>query len=360
MKLVKLLLALFPHAAWGATNATICVLGGTHDDTLPAGGPLNKELNATECYDGSTWVSKAASPTPHSRVQAAMFGGKACLVGGAIEQTEAAVSSVECYSFETDSWSTLPNLPYAAKYMATVSYQNGIITTGGSQPGNALSSVSFFDGVNWVSKAPMQQSRYVHTAATIGTALAVAGGTGPPPDYDRLSSVEYFQSGTWTYKTPLPFPTIKLGSAVFQSKFCVVGGQRDGDNKTDRLLSSAHCFDGTTWNAIAPLPVPRLSLSVSVFNGNLCSVGGYTYDGEPGDEDADYLYDFDCFDGSAWVSKSGLILARARHAVGVFGGPVETVKNPCKSCTIILIVSKSAKKYAKCKAKCLLSIKVKG
>jgi N-acetylneuraminic acid mutarotase len=119
----------------------------------------------------------------------------------------------------------------------------------------------------WSTHAPLPVARTEVTAATLGSAIYVAGGY--LADGSSTGRVDVYRPATnrWSRAPDLPVGVNHAASAAVGGRLYVVGGY-GAESRAFRLVGSA-------WQTIQ-LPAPRAAAGVAVLGGLLYVVGGRT------------------------------------------------------------------------------------
>ena len=174
------------------------------------------------------WQNGAPAPVGRIGHTAVWCGGKVYIGGG----SEASVGSpfgtnshrIDIYSPTNNSWSPSPiNTSYS--YFATTTLNNQLITAGGVDRSNKMTSKIFsLDGDHLKEYTRMITPRSHATAAGHQGTLIITGGY----DYQRriLATTELFNSTTGqTYATSdLPLPQCGLCSVIVNNTLYLLGG----------------------------------------------------------------------------------------------------------------------------------------
>ena len=106
----------------------------------------------------------------------------------------AVIREIDCYDFETQTWTTLDTLLPVGSAAGGVAYLAGlIIYFGGETASTALSTTQAFDPKTqaWTTLAPLKQGRHGTQAVVFKDKIYVAAGS-PNRGGGRVTSIEMF------------------------------------------------------------------------------------------------------------------------------------------------------------------------
>ena len=136
------------------------------------------------------------------------FGDKVVIVGGTTTgYSSGSLDTVLLYDITNNCCQTLPPLPFAVSYMATVAWKGNIIIIGGCDKNNkTLNTVVVYNITNGKSTMlPAMKHRIAYCSAVItGNVIVVMGGVNEIRK--ELNSVECFNIDTYTWEE---LPTMK-------------------------------------------------------------------------------------------------------------------------------------------------------
>lgn len=168
---------------------------------------------------------------------------------------------------------------------ALVNLVGQLVQLGGETANGApLAAVQRFDEQSnrWVALAPLPAPRANLAAATLGSALYVAGGSYPalpgtdtPVLTDELLRYET-DSNTWVVASKLPYPVAGAGLVADDVALYLVGGW-DGQTMRDEIWRYTPGVQAG-WELVGHLAKGRAFLGAAAVRGDLYIAGGY--DGE--------------------------------------------------------------------------------
>ena len=152
----------------------IYIVGGRNDTTFYWGSNC--------CYDTltNTWSDKTSLPSGSGRSghSSVVIDNKIYIIGGL---TSSGVSnSIECYDTNTDSWSTIYNMPVSLQLLSTESYGDKIYVIGGIDSSNNYTySVYSYDIVKneWNKLYDLNEPKARASSCIIGSIIYIMGGT---------------------------------------------------------------------------------------------------------------------------------------------------------------------------------------
>lgn len=139
-----------------------------------------------------------------------------------------------------------------------------------------LGTVEAFDTKthNWVPCQPLPTPRHACAAATVGSKLYVAGGSGVHDE--EVAAVEQFDITTnrWTRLPPLPTPRCECAATGAGGSLFVLGGRNRG--RPGNLLGICERFDPQAgrWSQARPMPTARRKLAAASTGGCVYALGG--------------------------------------------------------------------------------------
>ncbi|KAL1469296.1 hypothetical protein MTO96_004998 [Rhipicephalus appendiculatus] len=167
------------------------------------------------------------------------------------------LSTVDCFSAESGSWSALPPLPLERSGPGGVFLGGLLYVVGGrvlrppTELGEDVAVVHCLDPARncWSERCPMGVPRHrLGVAVLDGLLYAVAGSHGT----NCLSSVERYDPSTdeWTSVAGLSLARYGLGAAVVRRRLYAVGGC---DSTTKFGIVERYCPEQDRWDVVAPL-----------------------------------------------------------------------------------------------------------
>ncbi len=160
--------------------------------------------------DPRSWQSRTPMPTARSGVTAVALENQVYVLGGQNANGQA-LTTVERYDAENDTWTTLPSMDIA-RFNASAAVLNDKIYVMGGQGNNSsvLQSVEVYDPVlqRWDTIGSLQANRAGLSALVLENTLYAAGGSNENAQF--LNTVEYYDEAADQW---VPFPAWDLGVA---------------------------------------------------------------------------------------------------------------------------------------------------
>jgi N-acetylneuraminic acid mutarotase len=219
-------------------------------------------------------------PTPRTEIAGAAIDMDVYIIGG-FDGSGRAVSTVEVYDSNNDTWRAASPLPFELHHAAAASFEEKLYVVGGyfadGQPSDKLLA---YDPTldEWNELSPMPTARGALTVNFAGGILYAIGGastnfgTGAPLNiteaYDTVAD-------RWTSKQGMPTPRQHLASVLSDEKIYVIAGRIDSLSSN---LDSNEVYEPAKdeWTSLAPMPSKRggLAAAASTTNGWIYVFGG--------------------------------------------------------------------------------------
>lgn len=245
------------------------------------------DLSATAW--GLAWQKKAPAPSTLFESQGVTVGNKLFVLGGFYNSAIEATKKAYAYSFQTNTWEKLADLPEKTTHAAVAVDQDVIYLVGGfvgDHYGSSTKRVWKYNiGQNrWSAGPALPASRGGGAAAIVNGKLHFFGGVLKERSTYVKDSGDHWTLNlaggtTWRRAASMPNPRNHLGGAALGGKVYAVGGQHLGKEKYGNQ-SAVHRYDPATdrWQAVAKLPRPtgHINASTTVRSGVIVVVGGVT------------------------------------------------------------------------------------
>ncbi len=277
------------------------------------------------------WGTAAAAPVGRSEAQGIMVDGKLYVLGGFQSSPFGPTDSAYAYDTASNTWTTLATMPLRLTHTGVAAVGRQIFVAGGyfGSSSTNFGAQTFatkavwrydIDTNTWSSMPDLPQARGSGGLVARGRFLHFFGGA----DLSRNDKGEHWilnlDSGGWVAAAPMPNPRSHMGFAELAGKVYVVGGQHDVDAALV-TQNSVHCFDPTTgvWSEVAPLPVARGHISTATFSmgGRILVLGGETSHGTS----VSLVHAYDPLT-NAWSTLTSLPANRYSGVAGSAGGLV--------------------------------------
>ncbi len=273
-----------PQPRGGAASGVLTVDGKRV--LMVAGGSLpnvgsNASTDSVLVFDGTTWATRSAMPTPVSHSAYTVNGNKLYVMGGFAPL--GASKLVQVYDATTGTWSTnLPEIKYRTYVGAAACIGDSLYMTSGMAGSVADWSIYKLplDGsaTEWQefgadeAEPQLRFARYGTTVAAVGGKLYVFGGA--HGDDTLMHRVEVYDPVKATMRELAPMPTARHGafSWVKDGKVYVMGGI----NASGQALANVEVYDVATdtWSVRPMLKEARGHAAVGELNGKLVIAGG--------------------------------------------------------------------------------------
>ena len=234
-------------------------------------------------------------------------------VGGFDPSDNNAVSTMERYDRQQDSWTAAASMRQARSLFGSCMIAGELYVTGGlttTQLSSKLATVERYNPSSnaWSSVAAMPQARFGHEACEIGGAMYVLGGD--------LQHTWKYDAGTdtWSEVAPMPVLPSYTAACAIGSDIYVIGGWF---NSIPTAEVYKYSVDSNSWSTVSPMPTTR------AFHG-ACVLGGMIYVAGGRDAARVRLSSVLRYDPSSdtWSTVAAMSQARSSPAVFAFDGCV--------------------------------------
>ena len=296
-------------------------------------------------FSTAQWTRKADMPTPRSAFSTSVVDGKIFAIGGQAwaeidEFGDLALSKVEMYNPETDTWEPRTDMPTVRSAVSTSVVNGKIYAIGGEQlkkiklyrgwgyEVKKLPTVEMYDPATdtWTLKADMPTPRsYLSTSVMDGKIYAI-GGMSSSNEQGRLETVEVYDpaTDTWTKTESINHARSCTAISVVNGEIYAMGGRGWSgiQNQPDPYLSSVEVFNPKTnqWQEITEMPAPKTSHTASIVNGKIYVIGGYVQE----DEKYKNLATIEIYDPAtdSWTQAPDMLTGRSGHTTEVIDGQI--------------------------------------
>ena len=189
-------------------------------------------------------------PTARSAVAAVVYDKKIYVIGGYTSNYHSwnygvALSTVEVYDPETDSWSRKNNMPIQVGGAAVIVYKDKIYSFGGlNTAARSVDDVLVYDPTSdsWERKSNMSQVLHGSGIVAYNDKIYLVGGRTIGANY----SVDWFQeydpmNDSWNTKESLSIGRNGPATVMYQGKIIAIGGYAP-----DKETTSAEAYDFST------------------------------------------------------------------------------------------------------------------
>jgi N-acetylneuraminic acid mutarotase len=294
------------------------------------------------------WTVTAPMPTPRARLAAATAVGadgrsRIYAIGGQ-NDGNTALSTVEAYDPQSDSWTPVASMSTPRAQLAAATGPDGrIYAIGGYNQFGDLGTVEAYDPLTdtWTLVAPVRFEataggspwRRGHAAATSpdGRIYAMGGFSGsypPPSRANGIASVEAYDpsSNAWSFVADIPHFGVGrylLAAATGpDGRIYGIGGAVTDASGDQLLYRTVEAYDSSTdtWSSVAPLPTARFDLAAATGpDGKVYAIAGNSQTPEGLYVASDFI---DAYDWStdSWTSCSCLPTS-LRSGIAAATGP---------------------------------------
>jgi len=213
------------HLGIAAAHGYLYLLGGLTAWPGPAVTNLQR-------YDPNrdSWMDLSPLPLPRGAMGVAALNGKIYVVGGL--RGGAAVNDFTVYDPPTDSWQTLPGMPTPRDHLVAVALQGKLYAIGGRGGSAAIcapiATVEVYDPATntWSQAASLNTARGGHAAGTLNGRIQVFGGEGESTSCGIIASAEEYDpaSDAWSLLPAMLTPRHGTGGATIGDSIYLPGG----------------------------------------------------------------------------------------------------------------------------------------
>lgn len=238
---------------------------------------VNSALSQVQSYnpESDTWEDLTSLTYPRFGAGLVSRQGSLYMIGGHTGSTY--ISTVEKYDFEGSCWVTLPHVTGPVRrYFSTVGLDDKIMIMGGCDTVRYKDDAAILDipSKQLIFAGKMTEQRVYCGSCVLDETVYVVGGYGLCRQYSRLTSVERYDklTGNWERISDLNMPRSGLGVVAIGGKMYAIGGF-DGKN----YLNSVEEYDpkADTWKIISPMKQARRAHGAAAVNGYIYAYGGF-------------------------------------------------------------------------------------
>ncbi|MFT3785809.1 MAG: kelch repeat-containing protein [Tepidisphaeraceae bacterium] len=281
-----------------------------------------------------TWSTLAPSGAARTEHMTALVGNTMYVMGGYFNDTWLGQARMDKYNLATNTWTRMADLPMKLTHAGTATDGRYIYLVGGYTV-NQANTQQVFGVVNcfrfdtqtetWSTMPNLPERRGAGGLALVGRTLYYMGGFDGDMQHDRD---EIYQldldaaTPTWTLKGHMPEPRNHYGITTIDGNVYVMLGQT-GNDATAVFKRNAWRWNVATdtWTALADAPTPARShiwSSTLVYQGRILLLGGETYGSDP-----DHVWSSSVVDSydpvsNAWTRLNNLPAARSTGSAVVW------------------------------------------
>lgn len=219
-----------------------------------------------------------------------------------------------------DSWSQLPDRPFARHSAGVTSIDSEVYIFGGQDKAanTVVTNTLYRYNIETAETVLLNSGPTARTAATltaIDGKLYMAGGSSNYGKSAHVKDVWCYtpETDSWVRKADMPVPRSQHAAVAIGTKLYITAG-KNSDNSTNRRTTLIYDTLTDTWTTGAVIPVnERIGHTMAVINDYLYVHGGFT-SGNLRD-----LLRYDTLSDS-WVTLATNTQARVNHVTGVVKG----------------------------------------
>ncbi len=200
------------------------------------GHQCTSSTQSTEIYDPQLNAWTQGAPLPDHDHSGAAYGiladGKLHVVGGRDHTTGTASRSHVVYDFDTNTWSTAPDLPVDRTWPASGVLPDGRLIVAGGYDGSNSSETYIFDPAAnaWTQAASMPSALHAHSGAVIAGRFHTFGGYDSA--YRKYHYIYDPASNTWSSGAAAPYAAYTIVTGQLRGGALLVGGWNGIDTST--------------------------------------------------------------------------------------------------------------------------------
>ncbi|KAL5254853.1 hypothetical protein ACHWQZ_G014332 [Mnemiopsis leidyi] len=268
---------------------------------------VHSALSEVQSYnpDTDTWENLTSLTFPRFGAGLVSRLGSLYMLGG--HTGSSYISSVEKYDFEGNCWVTLPGIyGPSRRYFSTVGVDGKIMIMGGCDTASYMDTAAVLDipSKQLIFAGKLNEQRVYCGSCVLNDIVYVVGGYGMCRQFSRLNTAERYDqlTGCWEPIASLKEPRSGLGVVAIGRKMYALGGF-DGKN----YLNSVEEYDPKTdvWKTISPMKHARRAHGTAAINGYIYVYGGF--------DGTNFLKSVERYDPclKIWESMKDMPLAKA-------------------------------------------------
>ena len=326
-------------------------------DTPPVSDAPGNSLK----FSTTQWTRKKDMPTARSYFSTSVVDGKIFAIGGEIRLEmdkfgDLALSKVEMYDPETDTWERKADMPTPRSAVSTSVVNEKIFVIGGEKikkikqyrgwvnEVKKLPTVEMYDPATdtWTQKTDMPTPRSFLSTSVMDGKIYAIGGMSNSNEQWRLETVEVYDpaTDTWTKARDINHARSCTAIGVVNGEIYAMGGRGWSgiQGESDPYLSSIEVLNPKTnqWQEITEMPTPKTSHTASIVDGKIYVIGGYVQEGKR----VKNLATIEIYDPATdrWSQAPDMLIGRSGHTtevidgqIYIFGGDSNVAQGPLTS-----------------------------
>ncbi|XP_043562574.1 kelch-like protein 36 isoform X1 [Chiloscyllium plagiosum] len=249
-----------------------------------------EELSDDMCFFDATkgqWFSETMLPARRSHHCVTVFGGFIFMAGGSSSRDnggDAASNILYRYDPRCNQWFKVAPMNQRRVDFYLDAFANFLIAVGGRNENGALSSVEIYDPNNdsWSYVAGLPRFTYGHAGSIYKELVYISGGHDYQIGPYRKNLLCYdYRTDVWEEKRPMITARGWHCMCTLQDHIYAIGGSDDHIESMERFdILSVECYSPqyNQWTRVAPLLQANSESGVAVLNGKIYILGGYSWE----------------------------------------------------------------------------------
>jgi len=209
------------HGTAEVVNGIIYLIGGATGSSSDPGGVGYQNAVWAMDPDIGIWEQRSPMPTRRRGLNSAVIDGQIYVAGGQPPQA----FDFAVFDPQTDSWETLPNLPYGPNHFILAAIGDKIHAMGGRLQSNHTSELTdkhaIYDPAtrSWAMGTPLPRASSGNNGVLAFACFHVWGGEGGGVNHDEMMADHIVydpRSKTWTRLPDMPLPVHGVTGAAFK------------------------------------------------------------------------------------------------------------------------------------------------
>ncbi|XP_041048141.1 kelch-like protein 36 [Carcharodon carcharias] len=249
-----------------------------------------EELSDDMCFFDAAkgqWFSETMLPARRSHHCVTVFGGFIFMAGGSSSRDnggDAASNILYRYDPRCTQWFKVAPMNQRRVDFYLDTFANFLIAVGGRNENGALSSVEIYDPNNdsWSYVAGLPRFTYGHAGSIYKELVYISGGHDYQIGPYRKNLLCYdYRTDVWEEKRPMLTARGWHCMCTLQDHIYAIGGSDDHIESMERFdILSVECYSPqyNQWTRISPLLQANSESGVAVLNGKIYILGGYSWE----------------------------------------------------------------------------------